>query len=336
MKRPAASVALLLGIVEIFGSSYAHAAERPCSPTEIEADTKVRSILPDLPGHIREALDARDDIDTCAQVKLSWQGSAIAVEVVLPDGRSASRSVTRGEDVMPTLEGLLLVPPPPPALHGPSSPVENTAPPAEGPPPTIAPAPTVLPAEAKDNTVFSTRDVKTRWPADPSGRVRFELSVATGARVGDGQAGVGLGLLSFIDIAGWLAGFGGRADYFHGPGGPPGTSLSLAALGGRRVRFGSVALDLTAGPALALQEVDRSVMASPQGVRTITDSGSGIVPRVQLGTRLVFRARSALRPFVGLDGDIGLVEPKDNLPSHVYQLPAWSMGLALGATVGTL
>ncbi|MDF2695492.1 MAG: hypothetical protein K0S65_3875, partial [Labilithrix sp.] len=306
MRRHAA-LPVLMGILGIFGTGPARAADLPCSPTMVEADENVRRLLPDLPPRIREALDARDDIDACARVKLTKHDASIAVEVVLADGRSTSRAVSRREDVVPTLEALLLVPRPPPPLRPAPAPSANEV--------EVSPAvaePTSVHVDANDSATLPNRGLRTRWPADPSGHVRFELSVATGARLGDRQKGVGLGLLSFVDIGGWLAGFGGRADYFQRiDGSSMGAALSLAALGGRRFRFRSLALDLTAGPAMALPGSNTYVVEGPQQVRSVIEQDQSVEPRVLLGARLVFRARSALRAFVGVDGDIGLGTAND-------------------------
>jgi hypothetical protein len=54
-----------------------------------------------------------------------------------------------------------------------------------------------------------------------------------------------------------------------------------------------------------------------------------------LGARVNFGALSTLRAFVGVDGELGpsRAEPTD-VPG-APRLPVWTLGLALGATVGT-
>jgi hypothetical protein len=159
----------------------------------------------------------------------------------------------------------------------------------------------------------------------------------SGARIGDNQTSIGLGVLSFIDVAQWLGGFAARAEYFHGmAGGPQGAALALAALGGRRFPFRSVSLDLYGGPGLALQGRNRSVTETPQ-TRRVEETGSARIPRVLIGGRLNFRAQSVLRTFIGIDGDFGPTDQGD-VPlgrGDIHRLPAWSFGVALGATVGT-
>ena len=144
----------------------------------------------------------------------SNEGS-IAVAVTLPDGRSALRQVSRREDVLPTLEALLLVPRPAAAALG----LEASAPsiPArvarlQATAPTQAIQATAIPVVPVHVAVPERDEMETRRASYPPSRLRIELSVLTEARIGDGQKSVGLGALSLLDIGGWLVGFEGRAD----------------------------------------------------------------------------------------------------------------------------
>src|SRR5215471_2904341 len=90
------------------GSAFAEGA--PCAPLAIDADASVRARWPGLEHQLCAAFDGRADIDRGARVELSSQGAAVTIDVALPDGRSAARSVSRREDVAPTLEALLVLP----------------------------------------------------------------------------------------------------------------------------------------------------------------------------------------------------------------------------------
>jgi hypothetical protein len=187
-------------------------------------------------------------------------------------------------------------------------------------------------------------------PAQPSSRPQIELSVATGGRIGDGQASVGLGALSFLDLSEWLVGFGGRLDRYHMlTGANSSSALELAVLWGRRFRLESMALDLFAGPAAELQGTatlqtqttkpvtgDNKCTPLPGGACVSKASSSSTVPRLVLGARLSFSARSTVRIFIGVDGDFGPSRAGDSadIPG-APRLPIWTLGLALGATVGT-
>jgi hypothetical protein len=326
----AATAALMVLLLAGFSPRQALAVESGCSGMSIEPDADFRARWPELLERIRSEFAARTDVDACARVELQLEGDVvITVSVALPDGRAASRSVTRRDDVIPVLQALLLVPDEPRA------------------PPTVAPAPPMAPRPAPrvERTARPDRDAP---PATTAARqLGFELSVLTGARVGDGQLGLGVGALSFLEVKRWLIGFEGRVDaYTPIAGGDPETALELAILGGKRFDFGSVALDLSAGPGVAMKglafsqtEVARSDGMAPEAPPPVppehSDPSSGPVPRLLLGARLGFMPRSVFRTFVGIDGEFGPARTSTNHDPRAARLPSFSVGLALGATVGT-
>ena len=170
----------------------------------------------------------------------------------------------------------------------------------------------------------------------------------TGARMGDGQIGVGAGMLGFLEVHGWLLGFEGRADVYRPLlSGDPETALELALLAGRRFDFGGLALDLNAGPAVAMKGLAFSQSRSAQVVAMGTNSpppppppaesdpSSGPVPRLLLGARFGFSPRSVFRTFIGVDGAVGPRRVEEDATNASARLPAFSLGLSLGATVGT-
>jgi hypothetical protein len=312
------------------------AAAPTCSPVEVHADDRVRASWPELPERIHGAFVGRDDIDACARIELTMRaGERVDITVVLPDGRVASRSVGAG-DVLPTLEALLLVP------RG----VSTAAPPVTAPLATDsagqpAPVPTdrgslvVMPVSSE--TPHEATPPGVRSTPLSSSQLRIELSVLTEASIGDGQKGLGLGLTSLLDVGGWLGGFEGRVDrYDQIGGGPPGGALAVSAVVGRRLRLQTVAVDFLAGPALALRGEETKTTVSPGAVPT-TQSNRDLLPRAMLSTRLDFNDRSMFRAFVGLDGELGPAGAQGGQrPGDAPGLPIWTVGLALGGTVGTL
>jgi hypothetical protein len=303
-----------------------------CSQVAVEADASLETRWPDLTQRVRDAFEAREDVDRCARILLSLHEAVIGVEVVLLDGRSAQRSVSRRDDVVPALEALLIVPPAPLARAVPTPPATTTT-----------SAPSMLPmtphlADSAAPTAASApvREAPGARPTQPSSHLRIELSVLTGARIGDGQASVGLGALSFLDLSEWLVGFAGRADRYETLDGThPASALELALLGGRRLRFRTMALDLVGGPAVALGGTTTYATASPTG-NGQSASASNTAPRLLVEARLVFAALSTVRTFVAVDGDFGPANSPDaSLLPNAPHLPTWTAGLALGATVGT-
>ena len=333
----AVSLPGLMPMLATLGARPALAADGRCSPIAMEADASVRSRWPDVSERLREAFDARDDIDGCARVRLSMHDAAFDVEVILPDGRSAGRTVARAQDVVPTLEALLLLPEP-------TAPLAHAVDPVAAPTPAAADVPTDSHPSRPvvSHRAAPTQSTKPRPSADRPSGLRVEFSVAAGARIGDGQASLGLGVLSFLDIAAWLVGFEGRADSYQSitDGSSAAGALELAVLAGRRFGFGTHALDLTVGTAFVASPgstATSSVAAGAAGVTGPTlqePRSSRLVPRLLLGVRLNFGARSVLRSFVGIEGGLG--RGAADLPIGEPRLPGWTVGLGLGATVGTL
>ena len=334
--------ALLRGVLAVFCAQPAFAQAGSCSSLDIQLGAAVSSRWPELLSDLRQALDARDDLDRCARIQLTSRDGAIAVEVRLPDGRSAERTVSRREDVVPTLESLLLVPPHSQQLEREQTGTDTLAPPPpanqpheQAPPPVTAPPTSNSVVPVGRESAVADRGLGPTALRSES-RLRIELSVVSGARVGDGQSSLGLGVFSFVELSRWLVGFGGRADRYRSLYEPAqdGGALELALLGGRRFRSRSVALDLLGGVAAVLQGTDTFEKQSATSDFKATSSST--VPRLLLATRLNFSARSTLHPFVGIDGELGPTRANDGgAVPEVSRLPRWTVGLALGATVGT-
>ena len=344
---------VLAGIVAVLCARRARADDPPCSGLATDAEASVSARWPGLLGTVRQAFAGRDDIDRCARVKLRSR-DGIAVEVVLPDGRFASRAVSRPEDVVPTLEALLLLPrpqrdapsPPPPAMDS-----RSDSGPSTGALSDIQRAPSPRTQDVPiDRSESPVEHDALPSSALPPSRFRIELSVATGARFGDNQTSLGLGVLSFLDLSGWLVGFEGRLDRYQrigalneGQGAPDGASaaLELAVLGGRRVRFDGLALDFVVGPAAAVQGTTTSTSQTQAAPGTtppepsVVKQSSSTAPRLLAISRLNFAAQSTLHAFVGIDGEIGPPRVGPDVIAGAPRLPTWTLGLALGATVGT-
>jgi hypothetical protein len=325
VKSRLASLAIFL--LTMSGSRSAFAGE--CTSVEVEAE-------PELTDRIRAALDAHDDIDACAHVIVMKRHGKFVVTVTLPDGRSTSRSVTRADDLVPTVQALLLVPRPIEATPEPevaSSPIEEA--PIEVGPAAID----AVPAPAERPFVRP----------EPPTRVLVELSLMSGPRLTDTYPALAVGALSFAEAHRWLIGFMGRADHYPETAGiSPSTAVSLMVLVGRRLHFSSVSWDFYGGGGLGRRggAGDRSqsarVVDTSSTVRSrfeISESPDVTVPRVMLGSRVNFRPRSTFRTFIALDADAGWQgreEGDRGLLSDLERFPTLSLGLSFGATVGTL
>jgi hypothetical protein len=323
----AAQVAAFAALSAWFCPSPARAVERNCPGMAVEGDTAVRQQWPGLLPRIQREFSVRPDVDACAHVTLHHENdSRIGISVVLPDGRAAFRSVPGEDEVISALQALLLVPERP----RPASPPASEA---------AAPAPRLTPP----STTMAGLDHGATPPRDTPRKLGVELSIITGARVGDGQFGAGAGVLSFLELHGWLIGFEGRADSYRPlAGGDPETALELGVLAGRRFDLGRVAVDLTAGPAVAMTgmnaqgDITRVETATPMELSAQPpERETGPVPRLLLGARVGFSPRSVFRTFLGVDGEIGPGTSSENAFNTSGRLPEFAIGLALGATVGT-
>ncbi len=324
--------ALAAAFAVIQAGLYPHgalAAAHRCPGMTVEADARFRSRWSGLLERIEREFSVRADLDACALVDLRVEGEAIIlVSVTLPDGRAVSRRLTGGDDLVPTLQALLLLPAPSPPA------------PAEASPP--APA-----APQSTAWVAETLQRDAAPPTTASRSPGLELSLFAAARARNGQIGLGLGALSLLEHDDWLFGFEGRADSYRAVSGDGRkTALELALLAGRRCELDSVTLDLSAGLAAAMLRLDESHSRS-QGVSvsrtgTITESSSSVpaaaprsgpVPRLLLGARLDFNPRSVFGTFVGIEGELGpALASAERSSAH---LPGYSVGVSLGARLGT-
>ena len=332
--RHAASLAALMVTL---GADRLSAAEPACAAIAVETDPDASARWPDLPERVREALGGRDDVDACARITITQNRATratIVLEVFLPDGRSAVRAVLQPEDVVPTLEALLLLPRERARAEDP--PEARTTATA-----TATAAATLQPPSAAGASAIASRHAEPPKSATgPPRAFRLEFSLATGAHVGDGHVGASLGALTFFDVAGWLVGFEGAAHRYKLVAGDADTDgLALAVLLGRRFRFHAVSVNLTAGPAVALPGIGSRFSAMAAGdvpMAPVVRQSAVDRPstRLRCGARLTFRPRSLLRTFAGIDADFG-ARADAGLAPEEPRLPSWTVGLVVGATVGT-
>jgi hypothetical protein len=331
-RHETAAFSLLAGILAALCARTARADDTRCASRTVDVDPGVDARWPDLSTEIRRAFEARTDLDPCARIKLMLTGAVIIVEVGLPDGRSAMRAVPRRDDVLPALEALLLLP-----EGDPGTPLEET--PVKAPPTHLAAAAAGIRAEAAVS--LSPSESPLDRPTTSSAHVGLDLSLAAGARVGSGQVGFALGVLSSVELGGWLLGFEGQVARYYATSNTSqrpsdgAAALELGVLAGRRLRFEKIALDLLAGPALALHGTSTSsAQVAPTGTMVSETSSTDPVPRLLASSRVTF-GRSALRTFVEIDGEVGRTGPTSGSTTLGPQLPTWTVGVALGATVGT-
>jgi hypothetical protein len=175
---------------------------------------------------------------------------------------------------------------------------------------------------------------------EPGEGLGIEVGAVTSARIGgDDHTSLSVGVLAFLDASSWLVGFQGRvAEYAWDPTPEHGDSwgtLELGLLLGRRIDFDTVALDLTTGPAVAIEAGDTTETRPADGDRAGPTAGPSTtnVPRWLFASHFVWSTRSTVRGFVGIEGELGPTGDRVTLDGP-RRLPTWMVGLALGAVVG--
>jgi hypothetical protein len=212
---------------------------------------------------------------------------------------------------VPVVEALLLVPEPEPE-------------------PAPAAKPTSKPVErSRPVRRIVAPELAAQPPPAGGSRTGIEFSLAAGVRLGDSQSSVGLGAISFLELSSWLLGVGLRADHYESPS-EAYSVAELMALFGHRFRVHSAAVDLVAGPALVMQTESRVETGPAGGFR---ETRTEPVPRLAVAGHVHFGPPSSLHPFVGIEAEAGPTTVQDPRPSP--ELPAWTLGVALGASVGT-
>jgi hypothetical protein len=168
----------------------------------------------------------------------------------------------------------------------------------------------------------------------PDERLRLEMSAFGAAHSGDGQSSLGLGVLSLVDLEGWLVGFQARADsYEQSSSSHENATLQLAVLLGRRLRHSSFSFDVLALPSLTLMNTS-VVEVGPDGREQA--SASGALPRFLLATRLTLAPESFVRPFLGASAEVGATGagPESSTAARLPALPSWTVGAFAGLTLG--
>lgn len=309
----------------------AYADPTTCPALTLALEPALRARHPALEGSVRAAFATRADVDPCARVDIDLTDDDIRVEVKLADGRVAERRVQRPDDVVPMLEALLVVPK--------ASAVSNAPEPfeAEEPSPSVPELPRPR-AVARPELALTRFERATPERANelPTNRTGVELALVAGAGVGDHQSSMSLGVLGLVGFSDWLAGVQARAREYRAdaPTRPANAwaTFELAALGGRRLRFRSMELDLVAGPAAAFDagSVSETGPAPPERE---PPAEPGVVPRFVAASHLVFAPRSFLHGFVGLEGEVG--GTGKSATNDAYELPVWMVGFTVGAAVGS-
>lgn len=314
VKRRLASLGVALLLV-----ASARVAAAACPNLTFESDD------PSLIALINDGYAHREDIDTCAHVRLTTRGAQVALAVTLPDGRVAERMTSRAE-LLTTLEALLRVPTATDGARDDRT-AERRDDARDDEAVTLQVGSTMGARGAAAGGGGERDAVVPRAPRRP--RIGLELAALSSAQVGAWTA-VGAGALGLADVDSGLVGARFRYDQYNAPHGEHAFSAHL--LGGKRVRLGDFSLDLLGGFGLKLETipeddgVPRPVIVQRPYPGAAVPPGPPFLlytttrPEAVFSVRFNARAQSHLRAFLSLDGAAS---------------ESWSLGLSLGAAVGT-
>ncbi len=300
----------------VLGASARAKAETPC-PVEL-----VPASAPS--AWVQAALDAerrlaRAPLSECASVELavSAKGGAL-LTFSTKDGRRAVRGLRSPDELLPSLEALLVT-----LLGG----VEPTVPaPAPSPPaPPLRPAPPSPPAALPA-------------PERPGQGTRFVLGGSAGARLALAGAYMApaLVLRPGVRVGRWELGGSVEWDpaYAYLPGGAPaGFSLGSFQAGftvGRREPVGSI--ELGYGLGLAVASVRERADPGADGKERSLDAGQ---PRASVYTRVAGPRAATVRPALELGADVvlGSIARQGSDKRDLPDLPRWGLLFTVGAEV---
>jgi hypothetical protein len=268
-----------------------------------------------------EELRTMPDRDPGASLQIEAAGDDLVALVTLGGGRSTLRRLSDPATLGPTLEALLSLPPPG------TRPAEPAA------------APT-----APSSSAAKVQPLSPSSPAPPDAAAQATLPGGFGVEFGAGAAGRAAGAAGYLSVAPtafaqlragrWLFGMGVRWEVAEWNRNVHVEDFDMVTVAtgvhvARRFVFGLAALDLGVSPRFVAETV---------GFQTGTGEISVTESDLRLASFLtVAVGRPELRGFVTVDGELSpgrMVHPVRSDPA-LPALPAWSVGLELGVSLGT-
>ncbi len=305
---------MLAGVAAFsIGARPARALAGACVDPRVRLEGEIDSKWIEPIVRVCEDLAKMPGVDSAARLRIIASGDQIIVIVTLEDGRTAVRRLQAGADLRTTVEALMTVPPSP-------------KPEVEAPPVAIPEPPrTTLPAQEPASAAAA--------PATTT----MEIGVAVSGRLANRPTYLSLGSSAYagLRVGRWLVGVSARWDAVQRPARRStleglamdsfGTGFLVA---GRVAGSNAVALDVGA-TTLLLVESQSHVKDGDDRAGSATDVRLGVVGRVHLGPR-------ALRFTVAVDAEISPSRTRRTIriDEALPPLPAWSIGLGLGATWG--
>lgn len=308
---PAAAAALSGVAVWLWGGLVHAAHPKPeCTGAELDVDAETVAAHPTLRPRIAPRLVGADP---CARVRVLSAGGALVVVVTLQDGRTALRKVADEDEAIDAVDALVTIPLAPTVS-------------ATAPPPVVSPPLTPVGGPPADAPVPSTGSTTTT----PKSRLELGVGATVGIAGWPGFAGFGVAGLAQLHVAPHLVGVVVHFDPLGGPladtdsrGRYRASSMSVAALFGRRFRAGGLELDLLGG--LGLWAMNQEF--KPPGQKEVR--ALRLDPRLVLSGRVSQEGEGSVRGYLAVDLTAGW--PSGEAPGDgLVAFPSSSATLALG------
>lgn len=303
-----AALGAMLTMASRSHSSSAAADDARCTGPDLVVRDPLPSTWAEAVDDVRVQLKRQGRFDACARLILTPVEEKILVQIVLADGRAASREVPTPKTLWRTVRAVLLLPPVTLSLARPR------------------------PASDGRKNWVDTAEPELHSPENPS-HAHFELGGGGSARVSGGPLYGGTGASAFADVLldSWLIGVFGRWDVADAlvtaapPGGFSMQSFGVGVLLGARMSIGGWSLDGTAGPDIVVDSQEGDGPGDGIG-------GEADDVRLDVGLRLSGPSTSRLRFYLAadLDASPARIRRTAQIDPGLPGLPAWSAGLTMG------
>lgn len=285
----------------------------PCADERIQIDGEFGAEWVEPLARLCHQFATMKDVDPSARLHITPAGDDVLLEATLGDSRSARRKIQSPDDLFTIVEALtVVIPSEKPAARQPAAPAAVNVPPP-------APKPHV---EPKVKPEPKPRDLGV------------ELGAAVEARFSGSPSYLSAGIAGYASIRPdeWFFGVTARWQPSEIPasGAAPGFEMESAGAGfvvGHRV-VDTPMVDLDVGAStLVLVDTQSLETRVPDEVGSATDVRFGLLVRALVG-------RSSWRFAPAIDADLAptRLRREVRIDPSLPPLPAWSVGLALGAS----
>lgn len=290
-------------------------AQTACKDERVQVEGALSDQWLDAVIRLCDALAKMNDVDPSARLHIAQSDADLVVGAVVADGRVAVRRVQAPEELLPTVEALVVLPAQ--SAETATAPAVPAAPPAS-PPPLVAPAPERIAAPA---------------PSAPAAqRLRIEVGAEAVGRIARAPTylSAGFELYAGLRTGAWLLALSVRFDpvveLVHPVHGFEVDTGGAGFVIARRVIEGPIALDAGLDTWLLAERQDYLIEGGHEASDTDVDVRLGGLGRVLFGA-------PKLRWALSLQAEVSPLRLRRDLQvaEGLPKLPSWAIGLGFGA-----